>query len=64
MTTFGYFLAGEECQPDRLVEQAKVDAGYDEVYVSQIGPRYKEFFEAYGDQVLPRLRSHTESQGG
>ena len=33
-----------------------VDAGFDEVYVSQIGPRQEEFFACYRDQVLPRVR--------
>jgi G6PDH family F420-dependent oxidoreductase len=49
--------------PDRhaAVLQEYVDAGFDEVYVSQIGPHDKEFFNAYGDQVLPRLRSGQEA---
>jgi nucleoside-diphosphate-sugar epimerase len=43
---------------DVHVEQLRqyVDAGYDEVYVQQIGPDQKPFFGFYADEVLPRLR--------
>ncbi|GAA1005759.1 LLM class F420-dependent oxidoreductase [Acrocarpospora pleiomorpha] len=33
-----------------------VDAGYDEIYISQIGPQQEEFFEFYSTVVLPQLR--------
>lgn len=33
-----------------------LDAGYDEVYIAQIGPRQDEFFGFYAEHVLPRLR--------
>ncbi len=36
--------------------QEYVDAGYDEVYVSQIGPDQEGFFAFYEREVLPRLR--------
>ncbi|GAA2823135.1 TIGR03557 family F420-dependent LLM class oxidoreductase [Kitasatospora sp. CM 4170] len=32
-----------------------VDAGFDEVYVGQIGPEQEGFFDFYREQVLPRL---------
>jgi G6PDH family F420-dependent oxidoreductase len=32
------------------------DAGFDELYVQQVGPRQEEFFEVYGREVLPRFR--------
>lgn len=35
--------------------RAYVDAGFDEVYVAQIGPRQAEFFEFYRTRVLPEL---------
>jgi G6PDH family F420-dependent oxidoreductase len=48
------------CGPDvdRHVEalQAYADAGFDELYVNQIGPDQDAFFAAYRDEVLPRLR--------
>jgi G6PDH family F420-dependent oxidoreductase len=34
-----------------------VDAGYDEVYVANMGPHYRDMIRAYGDKVLPALRS-------
>jgi G6PDH family F420-dependent oxidoreductase len=36
--------------------QPYADAGFDEVYVANMGPHYREFFRLYTDQVLPRLR--------
>jgi G6PDH family F420-dependent oxidoreductase len=43
--------------PDRHLAalQSYVDAGYDEVYVAQIGPQQREFFEFYAQHVIPRL---------
>jgi coenzyme F420-dependent glucose-6-phosphate dehydrogenase len=47
------------CGPDidRHLEaiQAYVDAGYDHVYVHQVGPDQEGFLEAYAQDVLPRL---------
>ena len=45
MTQYGYFLS---C--------ANTDAGFDEVYIGQVGPEHEGFFEVYVGQVLPRLR--------
>ena len=36
--------------------QEYVDAGFDEVYVADMGPHYLAMIEAYGRDVLPRLR--------
>ena len=36
--------------------QEYADAGYDEVYVSQMGDEQEPFFEFYESEVLPRLR--------
>jgi hypothetical protein len=36
--------------------QAYVDAGFDDVYINQIGPDQKGFFDFYRSEVLPRLR--------
>jgi G6PDH family F420-dependent oxidoreductase len=43
---------------DRHVEllQEYVDAGYDEVYVANMGPHYLPMIETYGRDVLPQLR--------
>ncbi len=42
---------------DRHVQQLRdyLDAGYDEVYVANMGPHYLEMIEAYGRDVLPKL---------
>jgi len=34
-----------------------VEAGYDEVYVANMGPNYEPMIRAYGEKVLPALRS-------
>jgi G6PDH family F420-dependent oxidoreductase len=48
------------CGPDvdRHVEaiRAYEEAGFDELYVNQIGPRQDAFFEAYQERVLPQVR--------
>jgi G6PDH family F420-dependent oxidoreductase len=36
--------------------QAFADAGFDELYVNQIGPEQDAFFAAYRDHVLPAVR--------
>ncbi len=48
------------CGPEPEVHvkaiQEYVDAGFDEVYISQIGTEQDAFFEFYAREVLPRLR--------
>jgi G6PDH family F420-dependent oxidoreductase len=49
------------CGPDPDVHvkaiQQYVDAGFDEVYIAQVGPDQEGFFDFYSTEVLPRLRS-------
>jgi G6PDH family F420-dependent oxidoreductase len=33
------------------------DAGFDEIFIANMGPNYRDFFALYGADVLPRLRS-------
>jgi G6PDH family F420-dependent oxidoreductase len=51
---------GTPCGPDvdEHIEaiNAYADAGFDELYVNQIGPEQDAFFAAYSEHVLPRLR--------
>ena len=49
-------VAGNDVE--RHVQQLRdyVDAGYDEVYVANMGPHYLAMIEAYGRDVLPALR--------
>lgn len=44
--------------PDTHLESIRqyVEAGYDEIYVSQIGPEQDGFFSFYASEILPRLR--------
>ena len=44
--------------PDRHARalQEFIDAGYDHVYVHQVGPEQERFLEFYAQEVLPRLR--------
>ncbi|MEU8138288.1 TIGR03557 family F420-dependent LLM class oxidoreductase [Streptodolium elevatio] len=37
--------------------RAYADAGFDEVYVNQMGPEYADFFAFYSNEVLPRANS-------
>jgi G6PDH family F420-dependent oxidoreductase len=37
--------------------EAYAQAGFDEVYINQIGPDQAQFFEFYASQVLPRLHA-------
>jgi alkanesulfonate monooxygenase SsuD/methylene tetrahydromethanopterin reductase-like flavin-dependent oxidoreductase (luciferase family) len=66
----GYFLSCEEWAPHELLTQAVKaqsagfeglwisdhQAGFDELYVNQIGPGQDAFFNAYRDHVLPAVR--------
>jgi G6PDH family F420-dependent oxidoreductase len=48
------------CGPDadRHAENVRqfVQAGYDEVYIQQIGPDQEEFFRFWSEDILPKLR--------
>jgi G6PDH family F420-dependent oxidoreductase len=50
---------GTPCGPDIETHLAAIrayaDAGFDELYINQIGPDQDQFFAAYRDEVLPRL---------
>jgi G6PDH family F420-dependent oxidoreductase len=52
--------ADTPCGPDidRHLEsiQAYAEAGFDELYINQIGPDQDAFFEAYAREVLPKFR--------
>ncbi len=49
------------CGPDQVRHidgiRAYTEAGFDEVYVGQVGPEQDGFFEFYASEVLPRLRN-------
>ncbi|MFI6788238.1 LLM class F420-dependent oxidoreductase [Nonomuraea sp. NPDC050383] len=53
-------VGGSPCGPDPEAHvqaiREYVDAGFDEVYVNQIGAEQDAFFDFYAREVLPRLR--------
>ena len=56
------------CGPDPAVHaegaRAFAEAGFDEVYIGQVGGAPDEFFEFYAEQLLPRLRDADAAQPG
>jgi G6PDH family F420-dependent oxidoreductase len=49
-------VCGDDTDEHVQAVRAYEDAGFDEVYVNQIGPEQKGFFDFYRTDVLPRLR--------
>src|SRR4051794_20345302 len=53
-------VADMPCGPDVAAHVAAIEAyaeaGFDELYVQQIGPGQDAFFDAYAEHVLPRVR--------
>jgi G6PDH family F420-dependent oxidoreductase len=49
-------VAGNDVEQHVQQLRGYVDAGYDEVYVANMGPNYLAMIEAYGKDVLPQLR--------
>ncbi|TDD71062.1 TIGR03557 family F420-dependent LLM class oxidoreductase [Jiangella aurantiaca] len=56
-TLAGSVACGPDADEHRKFLTSYVDAGFDEVYVNQIGPDQDGFFGFYRDEVLPALRS-------
>jgi hypothetical protein len=52
----GYFSCGPAAEGHLRQLQQYADAGFDEVYVANVGPYQEGFFRLYADEVLPRLR--------
>ncbi len=54
------YLPSAPCGPDPIDHVSSItaytDAGFDEVYIQQVGGSAEGFFEFYAGQVLPRLR--------
>lgn len=48
-------LAGNDVDEHVAAVQEYVDAGFEEVYVANIGPHYLDMIEFYGEHVLPAL---------
>ncbi|MEV0522139.1 TIGR03557 family F420-dependent LLM class oxidoreductase [Streptomyces sp. NPDC050439] len=50
-------VCGDDLDEHVSAVSAYTEAGFDEVYVGQIGPEQQGFFDFYHDRVLPRLRA-------
>jgi len=50
------FACGLDPERHREMIRRRVEAGYDEVYVQQIGGNHEGFFEFYEREVLPEFR--------
>ena len=50
--------------PERQLEaiQAYADAGFDELYIQQIGDEQERFFELYANEILPRFNGSNPRQ--
>jgi G6PDH family F420-dependent oxidoreductase len=49
-------VCGDDADEHTEAVRAYAEAGFDEVYVNQIGPEQQGFFDFYRTSVLPRLR--------
>ena len=47
---------GPDPEPHRESIRQYIEAGYDDVYVQQIGPNQKAFFDLYAREILPEFR--------
>jgi G6PDH family F420-dependent oxidoreductase len=50
------FVCGPEAGPQLEMIGKYADAGYDEVYVANVGPNYRELIDLYAKEVLPQVR--------
>ncbi|MHA6783054.1 TIGR03557 family F420-dependent LLM class oxidoreductase [Pseudonocardia saturnea] len=50
------FACGPDPERHAAAAREYVDAGFDEVYVQQIGGNHEKFFRTWADEVLPALR--------
>jgi hypothetical protein len=57
MVSLGYFLSCEEFPPDELVRQAvrAEAAGFDEVYIQQIGSEQDRYFDFWESEIAPEF---------
>jgi G6PDH family F420-dependent oxidoreductase len=59
-STADSIVAGSRIEEHVEQLQAFVDAGYDEVYVANMGPHHRAMIEAYGREVLPAVRGQQQ----
>ena len=49
-------VAGNDPEQHLAQIQEYADAGFDELYVANMGPHFEDMIRFYGEQVLPQLR--------
>jgi hypothetical protein len=49
-------VLGPDADPQLEMIAGYRDAGYDEVYVANVGPNYRELIDLYAKEVLPAAR--------
>jgi len=52
----GSFVCGPDAGPQVEMVGTYADAGYDEVYVANVGPNYRELIDLYAKEILPQAR--------
>jgi G6PDH family F420-dependent oxidoreductase len=50
------FVCGPNPEPHLQMIDKFTQAGFDHIYVANVGPHYRDFFDLYEKQVLPQLR--------
>jgi G6PDH family F420-dependent oxidoreductase len=51
----GALACGDDAEAHQAALRRYIDAGYDEIYVNQIGDNHEGFFAFYRDQILPKV---------
>lgn len=54
-------LAGNDPQAHLAQISSYAEAGYDELYIDNMGPNYLQMIEFYGSEILPSLTSGAPS---
>ena len=49
-------VCGREAAKHANAFEPYLNAGFDEIYVANMGPHYADMIRMYGDEVLPKLR--------
>jgi hypothetical protein len=58
------FVCGPEAGPQLEMIDKYREAGYDEVYVANVGPNYRELIDLYAKEVLPQARGKVRRGSG
>lgn len=54
-------VCGRDASKHLEQAQTYAEAGFDEIYVANMGPHYKEMIRLWGDEVIPQLRTSSSS---